>query len=145
MLRTALAFAFVGMMLMIPVQVGYATAYTATTTSSGNTISADYFTVGLYNFNESQKTFSSTNNLLKSVQNMNIELKRLQNDEFQIFGSPVLTPNTRLVHPSMKRMPQALRYHTRITVERMKYRGSRLQSLPAKCMRTAVETFTMKL
>lgn len=76
MLRTALAFAFVGMMLMIPVQVGYATAYTATTTSANNSISANYFTVNLYE--KTDTNYGSDTNYVATSSIVNTSLNTIK-------------------------------------------------------------------
>ncbi len=49
------AIAAVAIMVAPAVNVGYATAYTATTTSIGNSITTDYFTAGLYTYRGSDQ------------------------------------------------------------------------------------------
>ena len=78
-------------MMMAPVSVGFATSYTATTQSTGNEITTDYFTVSLYSYNGS--TYSPTTTMLKTSQQLGLELKRVSSTEYQLFGSPILTPD----------------------------------------------------
>ncbi len=100
MLIMTAAILSIATMMAAPVSVGYASSYTATTQSTGNEITTDYFTVGLYSYNGS--TYSPTTTLLKTSQQLGLELKRISSTEYQLFGSPILTPNNLFLQVTQK-------------------------------------------
>ena len=91
MISAAFAIIAVAIMVSMPISVGYASAgYTATTVCSNNSVSSSYFTVGLYSCtSEVDRTFTPTGTMLRS---MDLELKRIDGTQYQVFGSPILTP-----------------------------------------------------